>query len=271
MLSYTLPDLITHRPVLWGGVSADAWFAGAPGVIETDAPATCTGEPVSAAYAVATDPHEHYDAERVIDALINHLYRVALAALQGDARAGEIASRIVIGWPVILTGESDWPPLRVLYDRVNGMAQEWMHEIERLRRLASLDALGRAVAPLKAELAWLGAQKPYALVTWCEGRPPLPVQLPFLRVPHVETLVRDGAYRLAVAEVIAERHGLTLPVRGNPCTYVLAMCTLTLEERELLRWAAELSPPSMVPPIEPDVIDRVSEIMRAINGAWANA
>jgi len=271
MPSYTLPDLITHRPVLWGGWGAEVWFRGAPGAVELDAEPTHTGEPIGAAYAVAIDPYEHGDAERIANALMNHLYRVALAALRGDQRADEIARRTITGWDIVLTGDGDWPSLRVLYDRIQGDAQEWLHEIERLRRFASLDALGRAIAPLKAELAWLGAQKPYALVKWCEGRPPLPVQLPFLRVPHVETLVRDGAYRLAVAEAIAERHGLTLPVRGNPCTYVLAMCTLTLEERELLRWAAELSPPSMVPPIGPDVIDRVSEIMRAIHGAWNNA
>jgi hypothetical protein len=269
MPSYTLPDLYTHSPVLWGGHCADVWFRGAPGVVEIDAPPTHTGEPIGAAYAVATDPYEHGDAERIVDALLNHLYRVALAALQGNPRASEIASRVIVGWDVVLTGEGDWPPLRVLYDRVSGMTREWMHETERLRRLASLDALGRAVAPLQVELAWDGPRKPYALVTWCEGRPPLPVILPFLQVPHVETFVREGAYRLAIAEVIAERHGRGLPMRGNPCTYALAMFTLSPEERRVLQWAADLSPASVAPPIEPRTVDRTSEIMRTIRKVWA--
>jgi hypothetical protein len=271
MTSYVLPDLYTHSPVRWGGPCAEVWFRGAPGVIATDELPTHTGEPIGAAYAVATDPHEYHDAEHIIDALVNHLYRVALAALQGDARASEIAHRTIIGWPVILTGEGDWPPLRVLYDRVQGAAREWLFEIERLRRFASLEALQRAVAPLQAELAWDGPRKPYALIRWCDGRPPLPVILPFLRVPHADTLVREGAYRLAIAEEVAARHGHTLPTRGNPCTWALAMLTLSPEEREPLQWAADLSPPAVAPPIGPNVIDRVSEIMRVIHGAWADA
>jgi hypothetical protein len=271
MKSYTLPDLYTHRPVLWGGRTAEIWFDGAPGVVMSDADPTCTGEPIGAAYAVATDPHEYGDAERIIDALVNHLYRVALAALQGDQRAGEIASRVIIGWNVVLAGEDDWPPLRVLYDRVQGAAREWLFEIKRLRRLASLEALRRAVAPLQVELAWDGPRKPYALVHWHADRPPLPVALPFLRVPHAETLVREGAYRLAIVEVIAERRGHALPARGNPCAYALAMLTLTSEERELLRWAVDLSPPAVAPLIDINTIDRTSEIMRTIHGAWSRA
>jgi hypothetical protein len=269
--SYTLPDLFTHRPVLWGGWGAEVWFAGAPDVIEIDAPPTCTGEPVGAAYAVATDPHEYGDAERIIDALVNHLYRVALAALRGDARASKIASRVIIGWDVILAGEGDWPSLRVLYDRVQGMAREWLSEVERLQRMASLEALQRAVAPLPVELAWDGPRKPYVLVRWRDGRPPLPVELPFLTAPHVGALVREGAYRLAIAEEAAARHGRTLPTRGNPCTWALAMFALTPEERRPLQWAADLSPSAVAPPIGPAVIDRASAIMRTIRRAWADA
>jgi hypothetical protein len=269
--SHTLPDLYTHRPVLWGGWGGEVWFAGAPGVAEVNAAPTCTGEPVGAAYAVATDPYEYFDAERIIDALTNHLYRVALAALRGDERAQQIASRTIIGWNVVLAGEGDWPPLRVLYDRVQAMTQEWLQEVERLRRLASIDALQRAVAPLQVELAWDGPRKPYALIRWHADQPPLPVELPFLKVLHVGTLVREGAYRLAIAEEAAARHGRTLPTRGNPCTYALAMFPLTPEERAPLQWAADLSPPAVAPPIGPGVIDRVTEIMRTIHGAWSRA
>jgi len=92
-----------------------------------------------------------------------------------------------------------------------------------------------------------------------------------LKVPHVETLVREGVYRLAIAEEVAARHGHTLPMRGNPCTWALAMLTLSPEEREPLQWAADLSPSSVAPPIGPNIIDRTSEIMRTILGVWNNA
>jgi hypothetical protein len=269
MPSYTLNGLRTRCPVIWGGQNADAWFRGGPGVREVTSEPTCTGSPIEAAYAVATDPINWADAEKIAGALGDYLHAVAFAALRGNRRATEIAAAVIVGWNCVQDGGD--LALRVLYERFADVEAEWRYEIKRRRDFRSLEALGRAIEPLRA-VPGLSKAGWHALVYWDNNQPPLPVRVPFLHADNPEQLLREGAYRLAIAQIIAERRGYRIPLSCHPCADVLATCTLSADERRLLEWGCVPYSSASAPSCEPAVHQRAGEIAREIRQRiWPHA
>jgi len=145
MTNYTLVNLKTRRPVIWGGQHANLWFRGGPGVLETEAEATCYGPPIEAAYVAAFDVSgDNNDAEVIIDRLVDYLYDVALEALKGDPWARDIARAVIPDWRPVEEGIVLGSRLRGVYTRVQSLASDWRYEVWQRRGAAALSALTRA-------------------------------------------------------------------------------------------------------------------------------
>jgi hypothetical protein len=143
--NYMLAGLETRRPVVWGGQYANLWFRGGPGVLETEAEATCCGPPIEAAYVAALDiSDDNNDAEVIIDRLVDYLYDVALAALKWDPWARDIAWAVIPDWRPVEEGTVLGSRLRGVYTRVQSLASDWRYEVWQRRGAAALAKLTRA-------------------------------------------------------------------------------------------------------------------------------
>ena len=144
MINYTLVNFKTRNPVIWGGQHANLWFRYGPGVLETEAEATCYGPPIEAAYVAALDMSGNNDAEVIIDRLVDYLYDVALEALKGNPWARDIARAVIPDWRPVEEGIVLGSRLRGVYTRIQSLASDWRYEVWQRRGAAALSALTRA-------------------------------------------------------------------------------------------------------------------------------